>query len=81
MLQRGALKNAESLPVQKRGTLLIDALHGLAAAAIYRHAKENELRPILFRLYDEVQLQRKINSGLGPDFFQQLNDKFYNRGK
>jgi len=76
-----ALKNAEGLPAQKRGTLLIDALHGLAAAAIYRHAKENELRPILLRRYDEVQLQRKINSGLGPDFFQQLNDKFYNRDK
>jgi hypothetical protein len=76
-----ALKNAEGLPTQKRGTLLIDALHGLAAAAIYRHAKESELRPILLRRYNEVQLQRKINSGLGPDFFQQLNDKFYNRDK
>jgi hypothetical protein len=53
--------------------LLIDALHGLAAAAIYRHEKENELRPILLRRYDEIQLQRKINSGLGADFFQQLN--------
>jgi tetratricopeptide (TPR) repeat protein len=68
-----ALKNAEGLPAQKRGTLLIDALHGVAAVATYRHAKEDELRPIVQRSYAEIKLQRKINSGLGPDFFQMLN--------
>jgi hypothetical protein len=68
-----ALKNAEVLSPEKRGTLLIDALHGLAAVGIHKHAREAELRPFLLRRYSEIQLQRKINSGLGPDFFQRLN--------
>ncbi len=74
---RMALRNAELMPPQQRGTLMIDALFCVAGEDDY-FGKLDEAKQLRIRLANEIKLQRSLRTGLGPNFFQQLwNDKLF----
>lgn len=67
-----AIKQATNLPPQTRGTLLLDSLAGLLAALQKNGGNENSINKLKTALSAEQGLQRKLNTGLGPNFFHML---------
>jgi hypothetical protein len=69
-----AVKNAHALPPEKRGTLLADSLAILstdqAQTGNLDQAKRTTQDSII-----EIEVQRKLNTKLGPDFFHRLPTK------
>jgi tetratricopeptide (TPR) repeat protein len=71
-----AAKQAEALPITKRGTLLIDSLYGLNMMGIRSHNPEIE-KSCTMRLIPEINTQIALNNNLGPNFWQKLKrDRF-----
>lgn len=66
-----ALKMASALPPQNRGTLLADTLVCLADLE-NRYSKAEKAQSFLQQSSTEIQLQKKLNSKLGPDFLHRL---------
>jgi tetratricopeptide (TPR) repeat protein len=66
-----ALKNAGLLPPEKRGTLLADALEMMSQIESH-NGRPKEAKTLRQSSAEEVQLQHKLNSKLGPDIFHRL---------
>jgi tetratricopeptide (TPR) repeat protein len=64
-----ALKIARALAPEKRGTILADAL--LLLSSFDDH--KSEARLLIEESSKEIELQRKIRSDLGPDFYHRLS--------
>jgi len=66
-----ALKQATALPSANRGTLLADVLQTLAQIA-WSSNKVEMGQSFANQSANEIQLQKKLNSKLGPDFYHRL---------
>jgi hypothetical protein len=66
-----AMKYAQALPSQNRGTILADAL--IILSAIQKHdGKDKEVPLTVQKSTDEIQIQRRLHSQLGPDWFHRM---------
>ncbi len=71
-----AVKQAEAIPLEKRGTLLIDPLYGLCMIKIRaKDLKANQ--ELMSKLIPEINQQIALNNNLGPNFWNKLHrDRF-----
>jgi tetratricopeptide (TPR) repeat protein len=66
-----AMNYAQALAPQNRGTLLADAL--IILSAIQKHdGKDKEVPLTVQKSTDEIQIQRRLHSQLGPDWFHRM---------
>lgn len=66
-----ALKDAQALGPEKRGTILADAL--IIVSAVQKHdGKDKEVPITVQKSTDEIQLQKRLGTKLGPDWFHRL---------
>lgn len=66
-----ALKDAQALPPEKRGTILADTL--IIISAVQKHdGKDKEVPITVQKSTEEIQVQRRLRTGLGPDWFHRL---------
>jgi len=66
-----ALKMAKTLPPEKRGTLLADTM--FMAGTVKEHlGSATEGKSLRLASVSEIEIQKKLHSKLGPDFFHRL---------
>ena len=66
-----ALKQARTLAPEKRGTLFADILEVLAIIQ-YELNRPDLAQPFKQQSFDEIQVQKKIKTKIGPDFFHRM---------
>jgi tetratricopeptide (TPR) repeat protein len=67
-----ALREARALPLEKRGTLVADTLV-IIANSLRRSGDRKDAESLEKEALEEIQLQKRINSNLGPDHFKLLS--------
>jgi len=66
-----AFEQASALPPAKRGTLLADLLQKAAIAA-QEHGDQRKAQQLFKQSSVEIQLQKQLNTKLGPDFYHRM---------